>query len=60
MAPTLLVGPEITTQNTDNNVRSIDFQVYELQPDVAPLTGLMNAMGTSPAGNPKFEWSIAA
>ncbi len=56
MAPTVLVGTEVTTQNTDNNVRSIDFAVYELEPDVAPLTVLMNAMGTSPAGNPKFEW----
>jgi len=54
--PTVLVGPEITTQNTDNNVRGIDFAVYELEPDVAPLTALMNAMGSEPAINPKFEW----
>jgi hypothetical protein len=52
----VLVGPEITTQNTDNNVRGIDFAVYELEPDVAPLTALMNAMGSEPAINPKFEW----
>jgi hypothetical protein len=54
--PTVLVGPEITTQNTDNNVRAIDFDVYELEPDVAPLTVLMNALGNVPATNPKYEW----
>lgn len=56
MAPTILAGPETTIQNTDNNVRGVDFAVYELEPDVAPLTVLMNAMGSSPAINPKFEW----
>jgi hypothetical protein len=54
--PTVLVGPEITTQNTDNNVRAIDFDIYELEPDVAPLTVLMNKLGSEPATNPKFEW----
>jgi hypothetical protein len=54
--PTVLVGPEVTTQNTDNNVRAVDFDVYELEPDVAPLTLLMNKLGSVPAINPKFEW----
>lgn len=56
MAPTILVGPENTTQNTDNNVRGVDFAVYELEPDAAPLTVLMSKMATTPATNPKFEW----
>lgn len=54
--PTLLAGPEVTTQNVDNNVRGMDAAVYELEPDVAPLTVLLNAMGSKPAINPKFEW----
>jgi hypothetical protein len=53
---TLLQGPETTIQNTDNNVRGMDFAVYELEPDVAPLTVLMNQMGSEPAIAPKFEW----
>lgn len=56
MAPTILAGPETTIQNTDNNVRGVDFAVYELEPDAAPLTALMAKMSTSPATNPKFEW----
>jgi hypothetical protein len=54
--PTVLVGPEITTQNTDNNVRGLDFGVEELEPNVAPLTVLLNKMGSNPSMNPKFEW----
>lgn len=57
MTVTLLAGPETTIQNTTNNVPDIEFAVHELEPDVAPLTGLMRAMGTSPATNPKFEWN---
>lgn len=56
MTPTILTGPETTIQNTDNNPRSIDATVYELEPNVAPLTVLMNQMGSEPAPNPKFEW----
>lgn len=56
MTPTILQGPETTIQNVDNNVRGVDFAVYELEPDAAPLTVLMSAMGETPATNPKFEW----
>jgi len=56
MTPTILVGPEVTTQNTDNNVRDVEFGVHELEPDAAPLTVLARAMGSVPAMNPKFEW----
>ena len=55
-APTLLAGPETTIQNTDNNVRGMDAAVYELEPNAAPLTVLLNALGSKPALNPKFEW----
>ncbi len=57
MTVTLLVGPETTIQNVDNIVRGMDAAVYELEPDAAPLTVLMNQMGTVPSGNPKFEWN---
>ncbi len=56
MTPTILVGPEVTTQNTDNNIRDVEFGVHELEPNAAPLTVLARAMGTVPALNPKFEW----
>ena len=56
---TILVGPEVTTQNTDNNVRGVDFAVYELEPSAVPLTVLMETMGSQPATNPKFEWSLS-
>ena len=49
-------GPETTTQNTANNPLGFDFAVYELEPDAAPLTVLMEAMGSKPSPNPKFEW----
>lgn len=53
---TLLAGTETTANNTDNNVRGMDAAVYELEPDVAPLTVLLNAMGSVPAIAPKVEW----
>ncbi len=56
MTPTILVGPETTIQNTDNNLRDVEFGVHELEPNVAPLTVLTRAMGAVPAINPKFEW----
>lgn len=56
MTVTVLVGPEVTTQNTANNPVGMDFAVYELEPSAAPLTVLMEAMGSKPAPNPKFEW----
>jgi len=56
MAPTLLAGTETSIQNTDNNVRGMDAAVYELEPDVGPLTVLMNAMGSTPTLAPKAEW----
>ncbi len=56
--PTLLTGSttENTTQNTDNNPRAMDANVYELEPNVAPLTVLMTKLNSRPAGNPKVEW----
>ncbi len=56
MTPTILVGPETTIQNVDNNLRDVEFGVHELEPNVAPLTVLSRAMGTVAAINPKFEW----
>ena len=54
--PTLLAGAETSIQNTDNNPRAMDANVYDLEPNVAPLTVLTTKMGSSPAGNPKVEW----
>jgi hypothetical protein len=57
MAATLLAGTgETSIQNTDNNVRDVDTPVYELEPNSAPLTVLMNAMGNKAARQPKVEW----
>jgi hypothetical protein len=55
-APVILVGPEVTTQNTANNPVGMDYAVYELEPSATPLTALMEAMGSRSAPNPKFEW----
>lgn len=57
MAVTLLAGAETSVQNTDNNPRGIDANVYLLEPSAAPLTALMSAMGSKPADNPKVEWN---
>jgi hypothetical protein len=54
--PTLTAGVELTTTNTDNNPRAMDANVYELEPNVAPLTVLMTKLNSRPAGNPKVEW----
>ena len=57
MAATLLAGTgETSIQNTDNNVRDMDTPVYELEPNVAPLAVLMDALGSKPARQPKVEW----
>ena len=56
MTATILVGPETSIQNTDNNPRGMDFNVYELEPSAVPLTVLLETMGSVPATNPKQEW----
>lgn len=56
MTVTLLTGPETSIQNTDNNPRAMDANVYELEPNVAPLTVLASALNSRPATNPKVEW----
>ena len=54
--PTLLAGSETTIQNTDNNPRAMDANVYELEPNQAPLCVLTSQLNTKPATNPKVEW----
>ena len=54
--PTLLTGSESTIQNTDNNPRAMDANVYELEPNQAPLCVLTSQLNSRPAGNPKVEW----
>lgn len=56
MTVTLLGGPETSIQNTDNNIRGMDANVYELEPSKAPLVALSDAMGSVEAINPKQEW----
>lgn len=58
MSPvTLLTGSgETTIQNTDNNPRAMDANVYELEPSAAPLCTLLNAIGSVNTTNPKPEW----
>src|SRR5262249_29701492 len=58
MAPpvTMLPGPETSIQNVDNNLRGMDANVYELEPGVAPLVALTDALGSVESDNPKCEW----
>ena len=56
MPPTVILGPENTLQNTDNNIRGMDANVYDLEPSVSPLVSLSDAMGSGSSDNPKFEW----
>lgn len=55
MPVTLVSGAEASTTNVDNNVRDM-LPVAELEPDAAPLTQLLNKLGSKPARNPKVEW----
>jgi hypothetical protein len=57
MTVTLLAGVEDSTQNTTNNVRDMDAPVHDLEPNAAPLTVLLEKMGSQPAINPKIEWN---
>ena len=54
--PTLLAGVETTLQNTDNNPRAMDANVYELEPNANPLTALVTKLNSRPLTNPKAEW----
>ncbi len=56
MAVTLLTGPEDSTQNTSNNPRDVDANVFELEPNVSPLLTLTSKLNSKPATNPKIEW----
>lgn len=56
MAVTLLVGPEDSTQNTNNNPRDMEANVFELEPNVSPLLSLTSKLNSKPAINPKIEW----
>lgn len=35
----------------------MDFNVYDLEPNAAPLVALMNKLGSKPTQNPKIEWN---
>lgn len=56
MAVTLKAGVEPSTENTANNPRDMEDRVFELEPDVAPLTLLLAKLNSRPAKNPKIEW----
>ena len=55
MAVTLLVGPEDSTQNTSNNPRDMAANVFELEPNVAPLLAITSKTNSAPARNPKIN-----
>jgi hypothetical protein len=55
MTVTILAGAEPSTNNTDNNVRDM-VKVALLEPMAAPLTVLLDKLGSQPARNPKVEW----
>ena len=57
MAVTLLAGVEDSTQNTGNNPRDMAANVFELEPNVAPLLAITSRTNSAPAINPKIEWN---
>lgn len=54
---TLNAGPEASTDNTNNNVRDMAANVFELEPNVAPLLAITSKQSSEPAINPKIEWN---
>ena len=57
MAVTLLAGVEDSTLNTANNPRDMAANVFELEPNVAPLLAITSRTNSAPAINPKIEWN---
>ena len=56
MAVTLNSGAESSTDNTANNPRDMAANVFELEPNVAPLLAITSKTNSAPARNPKIEW----
>jgi hypothetical protein len=57
MAVTLNVGSESSTDNTSNNPRDMEANVFELEPNVAPLLAITSKLNNKAAINPKIEWN---
>src|SRR5438045_8651070 len=57
MPVTLLAGVEDSTLNTSNNPRDMAANVFELEPNVAPLLAITSRTNSAPARNPKIEWN---
>src|SRR5437762_979200 len=57
MPVTLLAGVEDSTLNTSNNPRDMAANVFELEPNVAPLLAITSRTNSTPAINPKVEWN---
>jgi hypothetical protein len=57
MAVTLLAGSEDSTLNTANNPRDMAANVFELEPNIAPLLAITSKTNSAPAINPKIEWN---
>jgi len=53
---TLLNGFEASTDNVNNNPRDMAANVFELEPDIAPLLAITSKQSSAPAINPKIEW----
>jgi hypothetical protein len=56
VAVTLNSGVEQSTDNTTNNPRDVVANVFELEPNVAPLLAITSKTNSAPARNPKIEW----
>ncbi len=56
MAVTLLAGVEDSTLNTGNNPRDMAANVFELEPNVAPLLAITSKANSAAAINPKIEY----
>ena len=55
MAVTLNSGVEASTDNTTNNPRDVAANVFELEPNVAPLLAITSKTNSAPARNPKIN-----
>lgn len=55
MPVTLLAGVEDSTLNTGNNPRDMAANVFELEPNVAPLLAITSKTNSVAAINPKIN-----
>lgn len=58
MPVTLLAGVEDSTLNVNNNPRDMAANVFELEPNIAPLLAITSKLNSAPAINPKIKLGL--